>query len=377
MQVSRRTAIRTGALAFVGGVVAAACDDSSADPAATSSSTAASTTAITTMETVDVANRPVVRQMAGLRPFRSSGFVVRAEQLGDTTIVHNYGHGGCGITLSWGTAKMALDLALATPHRQAAVIGSGVAGLTTARLLQDNGFDVAIHAAALPPDTTSNVAAGVFGVTDIADQFVEPFVSQLQQAARFSHRYFQTFVGRPYGVHWFTLYLLGDTPPQHPPEFAVTPELYPLTQFGPGEHPFATDYAASLPTLIAETNVFLPSLLDEFVARGGTITVQSFADTSEVELLPQPLVLNCTGLGAKELFGDEELTPVKGQLAFLTPQAGLDYGYIDPKNDLYMFPRSDGVVLGGSHQLGEWSTEPDPAVATRIIEGNERILAGR
>lgn len=86
----------------------------------------------------------IIGARAGLRPFRPSGFVVRSEPYGDKTLVHNYGHGGCGITLSWGTADMVAKLALATPHRQAAVIGCGVIGLTTAGLLQDRGFTVTI-----------------------------------------------------------------------------------------------------------------------------------------------------------------------------------------------------------------------------------------
>ena len=51
----------------------------------------------------------VVRTIVGLRPFRRSGFRVEAEPLGDTLLVHNYGHGGCGVTLSWGTASLAVD----------------------------------------------------------------------------------------------------------------------------------------------------------------------------------------------------------------------------------------------------------------------------
>jgi hypothetical protein len=49
----------------------------------------------------------VIRTVAGLRPFRRSGFVVRREALGDKALVHNYGHGGGGITLSWGSSKLA------------------------------------------------------------------------------------------------------------------------------------------------------------------------------------------------------------------------------------------------------------------------------
>ena len=364
-EISRRTALLTG-LALAGTAGLAGCV-----PIARRNNSPAIAQPV-----VDVSEDRMIRQAAGLRPFRSSGFLVSSEQVGTKTVVHNYGHGGCGVTLSWGTAKLALDLALQTPHRAAAVLGCGVIGLTTARLLQDHGFDVDIYAASLPPDTTSNVAAGVFGVTDIAEDLSGPFLPQLQFAARYAHNYFQPFVGRPeYGVKWFSLYVLGDAPIEAPPEFAVTSELYPMTQFGPGEHPFSTPYAASVPTLIAETNVFIPQLMHDVELAGGTITVRSFSTTAELESLAQPLVINCTGLGAKELFGDQELIPTRGQILFMPPQPDLDYGYIDPKNDLYMFPRSDGIVFGGSHEVGETSTEPDPAVTARILDGGRRMLA--
>ena len=49
----------------------------------------------------------VIRTGAGLRPYRRSGFVVREDRIGEKRLIHNYGHGGAGITLSWGTAKLA------------------------------------------------------------------------------------------------------------------------------------------------------------------------------------------------------------------------------------------------------------------------------
>src|ERR1700732_1826934 len=51
-----------------------------------------------------------IRTIAGLRPYRPSGFVVRAERIGDLLVIHNYGHGGGGVTLSWGTARLAVDM---------------------------------------------------------------------------------------------------------------------------------------------------------------------------------------------------------------------------------------------------------------------------
>ncbi len=104
----------------------------------------------------------IIRTMAGLRPYRRKGFVVRADQLGEKRLVHNYGHGGAGITLSWGTSKLATELGLQGHSGPVAVLGSGVVGLSTARLVQEAGFPVTIYTAALPPDTTSNIAGGQF-----------------------------------------------------------------------------------------------------------------------------------------------------------------------------------------------------------------------
>ena len=93
---------------------------------------------------VKVSRERIIREVVGLRPYRPEGFVVDAERVGDKLLIHNYGHGGAGITLSWGTASLALDLARdflgartsragrssrPAAHRRFAVLGCGVNGL--------------------------------------------------------------------------------------------------------------------------------------------------------------------------------------------------------------------------------------------------------
>src|SRR5262245_60811141 len=172
---------------------------------------------------VDVAVNRITGKIAGLRPFRPSGFVVRHERLGEKSVIHNYGHGGCGVTLSWGTADMAAALALQTPHRRAAVIGCGAVGLATARLLQARGFEVIIYAKDVPPNTTSNVAAALFGVTSLVDNAHHsgPIVAEIQKAARFAHRTFQNFIGERYGVRWIEFFMIGGEPQVQPWDFAI------------------------------------------------------------------------------------------------------------------------------------------------------------
>lgn len=317
----------------------------------------------------------VIRTLVGLRPFRPSGFVVRAERFDETTVIHNYGHGGGGISLAWGSSALAVELAGRTDRRRFAVLGCGIMGLTTARLLQDRGFEATIYTKDLPPHTTSNIGGGQwspFSVSD-ADATTAAYDRQFERAARLSHRHFQDLAGPRYGVRWIENFSLRSTP-----GLARSGPIADLFMdqevLGPGEHPFASPYAARFTTMLVEPAVFLPAVMDDFLLRGGRIEVREMRSLEEVLALEERAVVNCTGLGSRSLFGDEELEPVKGELVVLLPQPEVDY--ITLGGGGYMFPRSDGIVLGGSQERGEWSLEPTPEVVERIIEGNREMFEG-
>lgn len=328
---------------------------------------------------VRVSPERVIRSVAGLRPFRASGFVVRAERIGETDVIHNYGHGGGGISLSWGSSSLAVALAteIAAEHdlERFAVLGCGVMGLTTARLLQDRGFEVTIYARDLPPHTTSNVGGGQwapFTVSD-PDRTTPGFDAQFERAARLSHARFQTMVGSRYGVRWIENYAVR-TQPFSGGSGPLADLYFDEERFGPGEHPFGPErHVRRFTTMLVEPNTFLPALLDDILVRGGRVEPREFHALEEVLALDEAAVINCTGLGSRTLFGDYDLVPVRGQLAILLPQPEVDY--VTLAGGAYMFPRSDGIVLGGSQERGQWSTDPSPEVEARILAQNREVFS--
>jgi len=314
----------------------------------------------------------IIRTMAGLRPYRRQGFVVRQEALGEKRLVHNYGHGGGGITLSWGTSKLATELGLQGHSGSVAVIGSGVVGLSTARLVQEAGFAVTIYAASLPPDTTSNVAGGQFHPFAVfhAGDVTPEFMTQFTRALDYSWRRYQIMVGDDYGIRWLPTYVEAGSV-----EDKVIANFPPINRMlGEAEHPFPAGSMFRYDTMYVETGRYLRQMMRDFQVAGGKIEVRRLAAPAEIAALQERLVFNCTGLGARDLFGDQELQPVRGQLAILEPQPEVRYAALGAFG--YMFPRADGILLGGTFERDVWDATPQPSDIARILASHKRFFDG-
>jgi D-amino-acid oxidase len=112
--------------------------------------------------------------------------------------------------------------------------------------------------------------------------------------------------------------------------------------------------------------------MHDFFAAGGEIAVREFGTPADLAALVEPVIFNCTGLGSRELFGDKELIPAKGQLVVLLPQEGINYLMI--YSGIYMFPRKDGVLLGGTFERNEWSMKPDTVAGSRIVQEHQAFF---
>jgi D-amino-acid oxidase len=328
---------------------------------------------------VKVAADREIRTVVGLRPFRPSGFRVAKEMVGETAVVHNYGHGGGGITLSWGTSKLAVDLGLPGHVGPVAVLGCGAVGLATARLVQEAGFDVTIYAKALPPETTSNIAGGQWlpvTVYDTDRTLTPEFTQQFVVAAQYGYRRYQIMTDPKYGIRWMRNYSLSDTPWHVPINSGVSGLLQGLQpeikELPTGSHSFGSRFVRQFDAMIVEPPIYLPAMLTDVRIAGGRIEVREMKNLDEVRSLPEKLVFNCTGLGAKALFGDEELTPIRGQLTVLLPQPEVTYATV--YQNTYMFSRRDGVVLGGTHEMGDWNLQPDMATKAAILAKQAKLF---
>jgi D-amino-acid oxidase len=328
-------------------------------------------TGCTPLAPVIVDESRVIRTVAGLRPYRRSGFVVRAESLGDKRLVHNYGHGGAGITLSWGTSKLAIELGLQGHGGPVAVLGSGIVGLSTARLVQEAGFPVTIYTAALPPDTTSNIAGGQFHPFGLfRDEAVTAqWKAQFASALDYSWRRFQIMVGDDYGIRWLPTYVETDSP-----DAKVIANFPPINRMlTRAEHAFPVESLLRYDTMYVETGRYLRQMIRDVQLAGGRIEVRKFAAPADIAALSESLVFNCTGIGSRELFGDSELRPARGQLAILEPQPEVRYAFTGEPG--YMFPRPDGIVLGGTFELDQWDATPQPEAIARILASHKRFFS--
>ena len=382
--MDRRSFVRTSGLAALGLAFGGCATRSSRVQTAP----APSHRPMVELPAVHVAWDRVIRTTVGLRPHRPLGFVLKADKLDDTLLIHNYGHGGSGWSLSWGTGYMACEMALASGHRRAAVIGCGIVGLNTARLLQRRGFETTIYAKSVPPDTTSNMALAGWtptsGLVEFGKQTPE-WTAQFVRAAEIAYRHWQLLVGPQNGISWTVNYTPTDDEAMARGENQLLPEHMKDAQdvLGPGEHPFPMKFAIRRSMMRFEPSIYLDVALRDFMLFGGKLVIRTFASPREFAALSEPVIVNCTGLGSRDLFDDQELVPLKGQLVVLVPQPEVNYGtngglhtqLNTPGGFLHMMPRSDGIILGGTSIKGDWSLEPSEEDRKRVVERHIELYA--
>jgi D-amino-acid oxidase len=306
---------------------------------------------------------------AGLRPKRDVTYRLEPEPHDGRLIVHNYGHAGAGITMSWGCAYEVADIIAGhgiAAGEGIAVLGGGVMGLTSAAVLTERHFKVSMYAAAYPPNTTSNVAGGQWAPASVQHSNKAQFERILTKAFR-THQ----SKGTVYGVSPRPNYATSRLPSFADVPTSVVPPPKELAHL-----PFAKlkSHGFVYSTLLVEPPIFLPKLISDLQDAQVERSAKTFRRMNDVlsdSDITQTVIVNCTGLGAGDLCQDAKVHPVKGQLVMLPAQPHLQYLFCSPG---YLFPRQDAVVVGGSEEADFIDDKPDLNKCKQILANVRRAF---
>jgi len=330
---------------------------------------------------LDLTAERLMRITVCLRPFRAAGPRIEAEQHGDKRIVHNYGHGGAGWSLSWGSAQRAAALALADGARDIAVIGAGAIGLTSALTLAQAGARVTIYADQLPPQTRSARATGTWSpdsriaLTDAAPAGFPAAWEAMTRGSFEAHQAYVGLAGAP--VEWTERYVLSDldaiTARALGGSYAVqgfaalnaqvrdlTP---PFRTLEAAENPFPVLRARHGVTMTFNVAEYAHRLFSDFLLLGGRFERRVFHAPSDLGQLLQPVIVNCTGYGARTLWRDNSIIPIRGQIAWMAPHQTARYGFY--YRDVSVLARSDGIVVQETGEKDSWGYNLDAETPDR------------
>jgi D-amino-acid oxidase len=240
------------------------------------------------------------------------------------------------------------------------VVGAGVVGLSTAISLAEAGLSTRVVAAE-PPSRVTSVAAGALwgpvrcGPDDRCLAWAQTGLEELTALAD------EPSAG-VHQSHGRSVSRAAETPPAWA---GLLPDLRLLDA---AERPagFSSGWSYTAPAV--SMPVYLEYLLNRYAARGGSV---EYATVSSLTAVDAPVVVNCTGIGARSLVPDESVVPVRGQVVVVQnpgiSEFYIDHGADDTPDYVYAFPHDDVVILGGTAEEGASDWAPRPEVSARIM----------
>ena len=243
-----------------------------------------------------------------------------------------------------------------------AIIGSGISGLATAYKLVEQGFQVTVLAKAFPPDTTSNRAAAFWFPYHVQnDERCIPWCRESYE------QYLALSANPATGIRMHRLLKVVHKETEEADMLwldFMPPGSFRLMERNELHPAFRLGYEVEVPLI--ESHLFLPWLMQYLKVKGVAFIEQEINEFSELTGHYNRIV-NCAGLGARELCGDESIYPVRGQVAVIEAQQDMPI-LLDNEQPFYIVPRQDVTIIGGTYEAHVSELKPEPAIIRGLYE---------
>jgi D-amino-acid oxidase len=262
-----------------------------------------------------------------------------------------------------------LSLLFEMMNRTVAIIGAGVSGLTCGVLFAERGYRTAIFAKEAGQQTTSGAAAALWFPYD-----AEPAEKVIPWALRAFRELVDLAHAAASGVSMIELRQFSRSGEIQIPDWAISlgaRGVIPSEAEGPRKL-FKSGFSLRVPLM--DTTIYLDYLANRFSKAGGSMVKSILFDKLEDVDSTFDLVINCAGIGARELVGDADLEPHRGQVAIVPNMESLSCAIVcDDAPLMYVIPRVNDCVFGGTNEISD-DLDVDPSSTARILEECSRVL---
>jgi D-amino-acid oxidase len=252
--------------------------------------------------------------------------------------------------------------------KSVAIIGAGVSGLTCGLLFAERGFRTAIFADETGQQTTSAAAAAIWFPYD-----AEPMEKVIAWALETYRALIDLARDPSSGVSMIELRQFSRTGKISIPDWAPSLGALVIPSDGEGSLKlFKSGFSLRVPLM--DTTVYLDYLANRLQKAGGEIQAGVHFEKLE-DVDPEfDVVINCAGIGARELANDADLEPHRGQVVIVPKIDNLPYAIAcDTPPLMYAIPRTKDCVFGGTNELND-KRGVDPASTSRILTECTRVL---
>ena len=246
-----------------------------------------------------------------------------------------------------------------------AIIGAGVSGLTCGVVFAENGYGTVIFAKEVAQQTTSGAAAAVWFPYD-----AQPLEKVIPWALRTFDLLADLSRVPGTGVSMIELRQFSRNKEIQIPDWAIS---LGASAVASGLWPvFKSGFSLNVPLM--DTTIYLDYLAARFLKAGGAINANVPLEKLEEVDRKFDLVINCAGIGARELVKDADLEPHRGQVAIVPKLENLSCAIVcDDAPLMYAIPRRNDCVFGGTNDLSD-NLAVDPATTDRIVAECSRVL---